>query len=491
MARTTVSTFIGIAALLLGVTTATLLFVLAGSLVSDHQEPFALPLVAAVVQIFSCCTLATLIILRIQPNKPLTAFIGQSRRRHVLVLVLGIVPSLAAAAVVGSALGWGEGFLTNKRLLVAGGQLSNFLTIVFVVWGITILVQCFYYVSFAWVQKTRPTISSPRLAVEEVPQQVIEPSRPTTVASVQSNPFRELEISSPPSLTHSDGTISVRSSLSTLQRPPSSKKGYIIRQSSFNRQSGRSSYDAPSSRPSQDEGFDSWDTSAVSSHIRENVLTSKALKGSGLEPIPGSRSPSPAKALEGPFFQPSPPLSPPPSPLPQPSISRQSSPTSSSIDTPNFTSIFPPSTPPFTSPSQLQRNFSRPGSHSGPISPLSRSSSRSRATSINEEHIHPLFRSSSPTPPPSASANTKVTAAPGAGLMINERTLKRMRSGSLPSSPSPLVRSLSSSDIRNSIIPPSPSIDTMPTHHTVSRAPSQRHQRKRSLSFESSILDLM
>ncbi|KAL2052614.1 hypothetical protein ABVK25_007174 [Lepraria finkii] len=488
MARTVVFAFFGLAAFLLGVATAILILVLAISLISGHQEAFALPLVAAIVQIVSCCTLATLILLRTQHDKHPAVFVGQTRRRYVLVLVLGILPSLAAAAVVGSALGWGEGSLTKKNLLVVGAQVSSFLTIIFVVWGMTILAQSIYYVSFAWVRKTKPTISSPRLAIEEAPQQMIEPSRPATVASTQSNPFREQVVSSPPSLINSDGTISMRSSFSTLQRPPSSKKGYIIREKSYNRRSERSSYDGPSSRPSQDEGFDSWDTSAVSSQIRETVFTSKPLKGSGLEPIPGSRSPSPAKALEGPFFQPSPSLSPPPSPLPQPSISRQNSPTSSPIDIPNYTSMFPPSTPPVTSPSQLQRNFSRPGSHPGPMPPLLRSGSRSRASSVNEGHIHPLFRSSGPTPPPSASANTKVTAAPGAGLLINERTLKRMRSGSLPSSPSPLIRSLSFSDIRNPIVPPSPSVDTVPTHHTVGRAPSQRHQKKRSLSLESSIL---
>lgn len=211
------------------------------------------------------------------------------------------------------------------------------------------------------------------------------------------------------------------------------------------------------------------------------------MKGSGLEPIPGSRSPSPAKALEGPFFQSGPSLTPPASPLPQPSVSRPTSPPSSPLDLPNFAAMFPPpSCPPDCTPFP-QHSYSRPGTRSGPVSrsgtiSRSRPGSRSRAPS-SEDHIHPLFRTSSPTPPPSASAGTNVTAAPEAGQLINERMLKRMRSGSLQSSPSPLVRSESSPDIRTVKVPPSPSLDQMPTSPSVGSRPDLGHQRKRSASF--------
>lgn len=485
MARTFVSMPVGIATILLGVATAVLLLILASSPPSGHQVLYVLPLVAAIVQIFACCVRIILMFLKYRHDKKMSSkpVVEQTARSHAVLLTLRILLSLAAAAVVASALGWAEKKFPSKKLLVVGIAVPTFLTITWIVWGISILADVLYYISIIWVHKNTLKISEQRFSIDDAPREMIEPSRLATGTTIQSNPFHEQLLSSPPSLIASDGTASLRSSFSTLPRPSSSRRGVLIRQNSYTRQSGRSSWDSPSGRQSQDEALDSWDTSAVSSQIRETVL--KPMKGSGLEPIPGSRSPSPAKALEGPFFQSSPSLTPPPSPLPQPSISCPNSPPSSPLEFPNFAAMFPPpSTPP--SPT-LQHSFPRPSTRSGPVSrsrtvSRSRPGSRSRAPS-SEDNIHPLFRTSSPTPPPSASAGTNVTAAPEAGQLISERMLKRMRSGSLPSSPSPLVRSESSPDIRTIKVPPSPSLGTMPPSPTVGARPDQGHRRKRSASF--------
>jgi hypothetical protein len=68
--------------------------------------------------------------------------------------------------------------------------------------------------------------------------------------------------------------------------------------------------------------------------------------------------------------------------------------------------------------------------------------------SHSEAHIHPLFRSDSPTPPPTATPGTIVFAAPHAGQVISDRqsirsiqSMRRLRSESLPGVPSPLSRS--------------------------------------------------
>ena len=427
----------------------------------------------------------------------------QIRQTFMPVLVLGVLPSLVAVVVVGAALRWAEARIVGKALFISGLSVSIFLTIAFVVWGVSIGAHVFCYSYFAWFARSTPKISNQRFAIEEppdeAPQEMREATRIVTATNHQPSLFHEQSSSSPPSLIVSDGTSSLRSSFSTIKRPSSSRRGLLIRQHSYTRQSRRSSLDGPSGRPSQDEGFD-WDTSGVSSQIRETVLhSSPVTKIPGLPPIPGSRSPSPAKALEGPFFQSSPSLSPPASPLPQPSVSRPNSPPSSPSELPNFTTMFPPSSnPPPTSP--LQRNFSRPGSHSGPTSRSgtishSRPDPCSRAPSEDQANIHPLFRTCSPVPSPGASPGTIVTAAPEAGQLIDERMLKRMRSrsGSLPSSPSPLVRSESSPDMRTVTESPSTSQDAPPVPYLAGFEPSPQfsHRRKRSASFQSSIDGLL
>ena len=496
MARHVASIVIGAVALLLGLVTAILLVILAGSLISDQSGPYAFPLAAAVVQLLSCGSLAVLIYHKLRCGQTL---VPQTRKHLGSVLLLGVLPSLVAIGVVGAALGWAEARVVGKALFTSGFPVSVFLTISFVVWGISIGAHVLCFSHFAWFARPTQKPSIPRFAIEEplceAPQEMIVASPSETATTLQSSPFHEQVPSSLPTLIASDGTSSLRSSFSTTQRPSSSRRALLQHSTTRSR---RSSSDGPSGRPSSsDEGFDSWDTSGVSSHFRETVLQSKPItKGSGLAPIPGSRSPSPAKALEGPFFQQSSPsLSPPASPLAQPSVSRPSSPPSSTSELPNFTTMFPPSSnPPPSSP--LQRNFSRPGS--GPVSRSgtishSRPGSRSRAASQDQMNVHPLFRTCSPAPSPGASPGTIVTAAPEAGQLIDEGMLKRMRSrsGSLPSSPSPLLRSESSPDIRTVMEPPSTSQDAPPLPRLAGlvgfEATSGQLRMKRSASFQSSV----
>ncbi|GAP87445.2 hypothetical protein SAMD00023353_2601100 [Rosellinia necatrix] len=155
-----------------------------------------------------------------------------------------------------------------------------------------------------------------------------------------------------------------------------------------------------------EDGFDSWDTSSVDPHNRQMVLeTSSPIRPRFLETIPASpttsRSPSPGCPLD---------LEPPrrgrrersDSPIPRDQLER-----------------------PFT-PSEL------------------------------ELHIHPLFRSDSPGPPPAVTPGTVVVAAPNAGQFITGKSVTRMRSGSLPNSPSLLSRRGSYESFRKT---PSPNSD--------------------------------
>lgn len=495
MARVLASALIGVAAIILGIASGVLLLILAISPASVQRPIFVFPLAAAIVQICSSLALLALNFLHIRHNETLIV-----RKGRLMLVLLGIGPSIISAALVGASLGWAEKVIVIKGIFIFGSKVSTFMKVTFVVWAALVLVQLVYYFTLAWVLKSATRAPPQRFSIDDTnqaPPEMVHSSRPATATTVQSNPFQEHVAFSAPS----DGAGSRRSSFSTLQRPASSKRGLLRRQSSYKQQSRPSTSDGPSGRTSLDDGFDSWDTSRVSLQIRETMLQTKpALKGPGLEPIPGSRSPSPATALEGPFFKTSPSVSPPASPLPQPTVSQPNSTPVSPIDrpweVPNFSFGFPPPSPPPSSPppaTPRQMSFSRPCSRSGPVSrsgsvavPRSRQGSRSRAPS--EDHIHPLFRSNSPTPPPSASVNTTVTAAPEAGQLINERMLQRMRSGSLPSIPSPLVRSESNPDIRTRV-PPSPSLEARPVPLVKVPKPNRAQQWKRSASFQLGVED--
>ncbi len=192
---------------------------------------------------------------------------------------------------------------------------------------------------------------------------------------------------------------SIRSSLSHVVRPISSKTRLL---SGSQQRSGRRplSLDSNTYRDSTsaEDGFDSWDTSAVDPQNRQTVLeTSSPPPGRFLETIPASpttsRSPSPGTPLD---------LEPPPS-------------------------------------RRRSRSYSPAATR-----PMSQRSGFTQQPNASESHIHPLFRSDSPTPPPAVSAGTVVTASPNAGQVISDRqsirSLSRMRSGSLPAVPSPLSR---------------------------------------------------
>lgn len=399
MIRSSPSRITGFLAIVLSLAASVFAVVLAIYLTIGHRRLCILALAAATTQVILICTLSHLQVKYTRQAIKEGLHHGQERRerRNLFILVLGILPSAVAGMVVGVTLGWSIASNGQEPRRILGLKSATFLLIALVIWLSAVIAQIVFYVCLAFTGTSKHPPEPPHTTDEsQALREMAEPVRPETSTTDQLTQFQDLPIStsSPPSVSASEESSSLRSSFSVMQRPTNSKTRLLIRQHSFPRPSKRST-DSPShERASQDSGFDSWDTSEVTPYIRETVLQSspnirgKPLKP--LEPIPGSRSPSPAKALEGPFFPQPESLSPPPSPLPQPSYSR-------------------------------------------PVS-------RQRPTS-SEDHIHPLFRTCSPTPPPTASSGTTLTVAPLAGQLINGHVLRRMRSGSLPSSPSPLVRS--------------------------------------------------
>ncbi|KAI2642594.1 hypothetical protein GGS21DRAFT_486416 [Xylaria nigripes] len=131
-----------------------------------------------------------------------------------------------------------------------------------------------------------------------------------------------------------------------------------------------------------EDGFDSWDTSFVDPHNRQLLLEiCSPTRSRFLEPIPASpansRSPSPGCPLD----------------------------------------IEPP----------------KQGPRDRCYSPVPQTQQeRTLKSSDSELHIHPLFRSDSPNPPPTATPGTVVVAAPNAGQFITGMSVNQMRCGSSP-----------------------------------------------------------
>ncbi|KAH6888633.1 hypothetical protein B0T10DRAFT_562204 [Thelonectria olida] len=189
------------------------------------------------------------------------------------------------------------------------------------------------------------------------------------------------------------GTMtSIKSSLSNAIRPVTSKTQLITKESRR-----PASIDFAGRRTSTEDAFDSWDTSSVDTQNRQVVMemsTPPQPHGRFLETIPGSptvsRTPSPnvpAMPFEPPRIRPR---------------SRSYSPSPRRVESPI------PQPPP----------------------------------SMSEMHIHPLFRSDSPDPPPVTTPGTVVIASPNAGQVITHRqsvrSLNQTRVSSNPIFSSPL-----------------------------------------------------
>ena len=219
-----------------------------------------------------------------------------------------------------------------------------------------------------------------------------------TETSVPLHNFSSVPSSPTPSNLSFDGIRSWPSSLHQGDRRTTSKTMLLPRYSSA-RDSSSFSLDRHSlASVSQPEGFDSWDTSSVDPQSRDAVLQSTPLKRKGLEPIPGSRSASPAQALDGPFES-------------EKAIEGSTS-----------------NTELYAKPYILQLEDHL----------------------ADESNIHPLFRSGSPSPPPTATVGTVVTASMFGGPPLSRFTRcdENYQCGMGTNGPSPLKYSKSLDDNR-------------------------------------------
>lgn len=392
---------------------------------SRNESPVRTNVVAIVASALSSMTVFLLLLLlgrqiRYRNGAHIQDF-GHGKQHTYLLAGFGGVFGVLSAVTSAVLLGMMRTRMAELPKRTINSSTEKLVTGAFIVWAVSLLAKAVFIIFMVIIQrKGLQQQTQPYRADTEEPEQFPEmlESRPRA-SSVQKSVHRatpSVDSTPPPSSGRSragsDTRSSFRSSISQVVRPITSKTKLIQpnHRSPYRPQSTRSIDSSHRDTSiSVEEGFDSWDTSAVDSQSREAVASASPTPPRFLETIPasptGSRSPSPGFPLD---------LEPPKSRQ----RSRSYSPANSYRDLPRTART--------TSPTE----------------------------SVNSEaHIHPLFRTDSPTPPPAATPGTIVTAAPGAGQVISDRqsirSIHRMRSGSLPSSP--LVHSNSLDSMRRAM----------------------------------------
>ncbi|GAB7352992.1 hypothetical protein MBLNU459_g3557t1 [Dothideomycetes sp. NU459] len=216
-----------------------------------------------------------------------------------------------------------------------------------------------------------------------------------------------------PTLSACSGAASLRDSVHQFIKPVTSRTR-LIRQSSFPKDTASIYSDAPTEIRQESDGFETWEVEPVpaADTINSSPLTRHMPQ---LETIPGSRPVSPARPLDGPF-----PDDPSPEEVPLP-------------DSPLYADLQqPPVYIPRTG-STSAGNSPTAATFAPPFAALVRRPSGPNTAIANDQlHIHPLFRTDSPTPPPVASPGTIVMASAFAGQVVTELDHPRGRKGSKP-----------------------------------------------------------
>lgn len=369
-------------------------------------------LAAAVFNVIALGTLLCFIILQTwTPNH----VIVWARRHKWRLAPLVILPWLVAVISSLYVLVWMQ---THMGLLLSRAHhrhVRELVVAAFVMWAISLITHAIF-LSLYYFQGGSPRVpfSTPTSISGTTPESGAQKrSHELTLRVLAPPPFAMSSLPSSP--TRSPGSLSpmssARNSINQFLRPMGSKTRLIHKPSwgSGLRMSIQS--DRPISVDTrQEDGFETWE---VDSDHEEIVSPSR--RPARLEPIPGSRPVSPARPLDGPF--PDPEDLPMPEELPLPESPAPSAPQSPVVAS--------PSSPPGSSPTT--RSFP---------SPMARRPSNNG----DQSHIHPLFRTDSPTPPPAASPGTIVTASPYGGQIMTDdpnHPLRRMHSsnGSRPGSP--------------------------------------------------------
>ncbi|KAF4975852.1 hypothetical protein FZEAL_7408 [Fusarium zealandicum] len=282
----------------------------------------------------------------------------------------------------------------DKNEQISGVDKSNFLVGLSVALGLSFSCQSVFLTAhfFFSRQNDEKTLSLHNLHEDRAKSSVksLRYSHTTPEPETPPRMMNSMDSRTPPSSIGGRsraGTVtSIKIQLSNAIRPVTSKTQLLSKDSRRTISMDSNAY------RSSDDAFDTWDTSSVDTQNRQVVMEATSppqqAKGHFLETIPGSptasREPSPNNVM----------------PFEPPKIRTRS------------------------------RSYSPSPSKREQISPQ---------PSMSELHIHPLFRSDSPTPPPIATPGTVVLASPNAGQVITQRqSIRSLRAASTPVVPSPL-----------------------------------------------------
>jgi hypothetical protein len=352
--------------------------------------------IAAVASAFNVASLCCIGFYTIQDAGRIRGFLersAQARRALVAITVLtsitALVLSLILIIMIKTRREEVAAILTSAPVSDWNSHVSGQIA----AWVISCISQIILYASPLWNRRTpqaqKVTTSGPR---DSVMSELRPATRPAHLNLAE--PSSPLAGQYPPTLgalpsptfssRSSHSLKSFRESLQRVVRPVTSRTTLISQKSFTSHAPSIYSHRQSVDTVSQSDGFDSWDTSSVSLQARDAVLQAAPSRGTTLEPIPGSRPNSPARALDGPFL----------AELPEEEDSEELAP-----------------------PPKMMPDISRPPS-----------------PAVSEAHIHPLFRSESPSglPPPTATPGTNILASPLASQAIAcpPRPFSRMRSNS-------------------------------------------------------------
>lgn len=330
-----------------------------------------------------------------------THFSGLECLQHDMVPLTGFLFAVAGACLSLSTLIIQKANKTNTEVSFPAAA---------TIWILSVMIQVLFYtvVFLGRYTNGRDTILSFHRPEPKRPAPERPPTPPTPLRIV-APPYALPQAHASPRFPLDSHRASWRDSLHSLQeavRPSTSRTKLLGQRSSISRSSSASALSDYSTL--SPDGFDDWDMAHMDQLIKETVHLAVPTKGTALEPIPGSRPVSPAKGVASVGLPDRPPAA--------------------------FEIIPRPPTAFSTTSGRSATPTMRPTS-----------------PSIAESHIHPLFRTDSPVPPPSATPGTVVTASPYSGHIIKatSRASSRTRLTDRAASPVVLGRTESMDDLRS------------------------------------------